>query len=99
MRPAGVLNAEVAGRRLANLREVDLELVTDEKHEDRSQGGEDDAGWMKTRITRTRKHMRNCSADDRADNPEHDGPKDRHVRMHDGFRDEAGDQADKDVPD
>ncbi len=41
---------------------------------------------MITFVSRTRKHVRDSSADDRANDAQHDRPEDRHVRVHNRLR-------------
>jgi hypothetical protein len=43
--------------------------------------------------------MRYCSANNRADNPEHNCPQERQMRMQQRFRDAARKETDNDVPD
>src|SRR5438093_7588970 len=45
------------------------------------------------------KQMRYSPADNRADNPKHHCPCDRQMRMHQRFRDTAGEEPDNDIPD
>jgi hypothetical protein len=44
------------------------------------------------------KQMRYCSANNRADNPEHNCPQERQMRMQQRFRDAPGKETDNDVP-
>lgn len=45
------------------------------------------------------KQVRHESADNRSYQTEHDRPKQRHVHVHDRFRNKSRNQADDDVPD
>jgi hypothetical protein len=50
-------------------------------------------------ICRARKHVGNAAADDRSDDAERDRPEKRHVHVHDVFRDNPRNEADKEIPD
>jgi hypothetical protein len=50
-------------------------------------------------ICRTRKHVGDAAAEDRSDDAEHDRPENRHVHVHDVFRDNTGDKPNKKIPD
>lgn len=78
---------------------VDVELVANEEKEDGAEGGKDEAGRMKPAVRGTCNHVGDAASEDRAEDAENDRPEEGHVDMHDGFREEAGDKANQEVPD
>jgi hypothetical protein len=74
-----------------NLGEMNLQLVANEKNQDRPQCGKNEAGGMISFVSRARKHVGNAAANDRTDDTEHDRPEDRHMRVHHRFRDKPRD--------
>jgi len=75
-----------------------VQLKANVEEEDRAECGKNDTGGMKS-SGRRRKHVGNSAADDRSDDAERDGPKNRHVHVQHRFRDEPRDQANNNVPD
>ncbi len=65
---------------------MNFQLVTDEENENGTQRGKNETCRMITFVSRTRKHVRDSSADDRANDAQHDRPEDRHVRVHNRLR-------------
>jgi len=79
---------------------MQFELVPKIQDQDRSENGGDYAAGMKSTASARRiKKMRYRSAYDRADNPEHNCPQDRQMRMQQRFRNAARKETDNDVPD
>jgi hypothetical protein len=90
------LNAFQAARGVAVLSRLDLgkmniQLITNEEKQDRTQRGQNEASGMISFVWRARKHVGNAAADDRSDDAEHDRPEDRYVHVHHRFRDNARD--------
>jgi len=77
---------------------TNVKPVTNVENQDRAKGGENETGGMKSSAGGTRKDVGNGTADDRSDNAEHDCPENRHVHVHDRFRDHARDQPNNNVP-
>jgi len=65
---------------------MNFQLIANEENQNRTQYGKNEAGGMISFAFRARKHMGNGGADDRSDNAQRDRPKDRHMHMHDRFR-------------
>ena len=76
-----------------------MQFVANEENEDGAERGKKQAGGVISRICRTGKHVSDRAANDRTDDAEGDCPKNRHVNVHDRFRDNSGNQSDKNVPD
>ena len=71
--------------------EMDVQLNANVEEEDRAKSGKDEAGGMKSSGYRVRKHVGDRAADDRSDDAEDDCPKNRHVHVHNRFRDNPRD--------
>ena len=78
---------------------MNVQFIANVEKQDRTQGGQNEAGGMISFVGRARKHVGDAAADDRSDDAEHDRPEDRYVHVHHRFRDNARDQPDKNVPD
>src|ERR1035437_594147 len=91
-RPGG---SEVASPQPAlervDLGKMNLQLIANEKNQDRAQCGKNEAGGMIPFVCRARKHVGNGAADDRSDDAEHDRPEDRYVHVHHRSRDNPRD--------
>ena len=74
-----------------DLGKMNLQLVANEENQDRAQGGENEAGRMISFVSRAREHVSHATADDRSDDAEHDCPENRHVHVHDRFREDSRD--------
>ena len=70
---------------------MNLQLIANEKNQDRAQCGKNEACGMVTFVCRARKHVANAATDDRSDDAEHDRPEDCHMHVHHRFRDNARD--------
>jgi hypothetical protein len=71
---------------------MEIELGPAKQDEKRPNDGKDDACRMKrSPFFRPHKQVRNQSADERTDDPEPYGPKQRQMDVHDRLRDESGD--------
>ena len=81
-----------------NAGEMDVQLKAKVEDEDRAECGKNETSGMKS-SGRRRKQVRNGAADDRSDDAEDDCPKNRHVHVHNRFRDDSRDQPNKNVPD
>lgn len=77
---------------------MDLQLNANVENQDRAKCGKNDPSGMKS-SGRRRKQVSNRTADDRSDDAEHDCPENRHVHVHDRFRDYPCDQPNNNVPD
>lgn len=82
-----------------DLGEMNLQLIANEKNQDRPQCGKNETGGMITFVSRARQHVGNTAADDRSDDTKHDRPEDCYVLVHHRFRDNARDQPNKNIPD
>ena len=78
---------------------MNLQLIADKQNENRSQRRKDQPGRMITFVRRASKHVGNGSANNGADDSQHDRPKDSDVNVHNRFGHDARNQTDKDVPD
>jgi len=79
---------------------MQFELVPKIQDQDRSENGGDYTAGMKSAASAWRiKKMRYRSAYDRADNPEHNCPQDRQMRMQQRLCDAARKETNNDVPD
>jgi len=67
---------------------MDLQLIANKENQDRTQRGKNESGWVISFVFRAQKHVGNGAADDRSDDAEHNRPENRHVRVHDRFRDD-----------
>ena len=76
--------------RLNNTGKMDLQLNANVENQDRAKCGKNDPSGMKS-SGRRRKQVSNRTADDRSDDAERDGPKNRHVHVQHRFRDEPRD--------
>ena len=70
---------------------MNLQFVADKENQDRAECGKNEAGRMVSCVCRPRKHVRDRAADDRSNYPKHNRPENRHVGVHDRFRDRARD--------
>jgi len=78
---------------------MDVQLNANVEDQDRTECGKNEAGRMKSSGYWVRKHVGNGAADDRSDDAEHDCPENRHVHVHNRFRDNPCDQPNKNIPD
>ena len=74
-----------------DLGKMNLQLIANEENQNRAQCGKNEASRMIPFVCRARKHVANAAAEDRSDDAEHDSPEDRHVNVHDRFRDQPRD--------
>ena len=75
-------------------------LIKDEKHDQRANDGQDQAGGMKqSSVARPRKQAGDQAAKDRTDDPKQGRHQEIHVHMHDQTSNEAGNEADNYIPD
>ena len=70
---------------------MNLQFVANKEDQDRAECGKDEAGGMVPFVCRPRKHVGDRATDDRSNDPEHNRPENRHVGVHDRFRDRARD--------
>ena len=75
----------------SKVRKTNPQFVADKENQDRPERGKNEAGGMVSFVCRPRKHVGDGAADDRSNDAEHNRPENRHVGMHDGFRDRACD--------
>src|ERR1017187_4227474 len=66
---------------------MNLQLIAYVESQDRAQCGKNEAGGMISFVSRARKDVGDCAAEDRPDDAEHDRPEDRYVLVHHRFRD------------
>ena len=75
-------------------------LIKDEKHDQRANDGQDQAGGMKqSSVSRPRKQASDQAAKDRTDDPKQGRHQEIHVHMHDQTSNESGNEADNYIPD
>jgi hypothetical protein len=98
-RAVGILRLVVDELEGVDLRKMNLQLIANEENQDRSQYGKNEAGRMISFVGRTRKHVGHGAAENRSDDAEHDRPEDRHVDVHDRFREHSRDEPNQNVPD
>jgi hypothetical protein len=75
-----------------------VQLIANEKNQDRAQCGKNEAGGMISFVCRARKHVGNAAAEDRSDDAEQDRPEDRDVHVHHRFRENPRDEPNKNIP-
>ena len=73
------------------MRKTNPQFVADKENQDRPERGKNEAGGMVSFVCRPRKYVGDGAADDRSNDAEHNRPENRHVGMHDRFRDRACD--------
>ena len=70
------------GIRGSNRGEMDVQLIAKEENQDGAQCRKNEAGWMKSFVPRTRKHVGNGAPEDRSYDAENDCPKESHMDVH-----------------